>query len=712
MNMTYYKPLGSYIFRIPLFPVRMLEQFRFDNELFDEAVFVASPELYGEYTKNASHSEKMRKTLYKYWCRICTRCTPFGLFASCSIGNVGNSTSHIVVEPHSAERNSRLDMTYLCALVQYLEKQPDVRKKLLYHPNNSLYKLGNGYRYVEYIYHENRREHYLQEIKSSKALEMILKLSQCGITIAQIVDALSSAGYDTDVAKSYAMDLIDNQVLISDISPNITGNDALHVLIDKLLKKNISRQRLNGLVRIQAILNRLDVNLTPERCLYDQLLSAIREYPVPFNPKYILQVDSYRAAYQATVSKTTVAEIETALSKLLQINICCNSGMRTQLDEFALQFSKRFENEEIPLLVALDSEMGIQYPGNMKESFGFLPRTLKPKDKTLYLSYYEQIILGKYLRHISEFGKCEEIIIDEDDFDETISTPYNLPQTISVIAQFKQNGVICLESAGGATAASLIGRFVYLNEGINQLMKRVCDEDAKCRDNDCVVGEIVHLPESRVGNVTSRKHYRSCEICYLTESGDSCACRVPVSDLMVRVINDEIILRSKKLGKRIIPKLSNAHNYAQDPTPIYRFLCDLQYYHTVSPCIVDMNRMLDLCCYVPRVRYGNCYFSLRKWKIKYDDIFKKDVSCEKDALSTISDFIIRMNIPWIVMIKEGDNKLYISFDNDTGRFVFYDIIRHKRTIVIEEYISPDNSVCDIHGDIYNAEYIIPFKLGI
>ena len=92
---------------------------------------------------------------------------------------------------------------------------------------------------------------------------------------------------------------------------------------------------------------------------------------------------------------------------------------------------------------------------------------------------------------------------------------------------------------------------------------------------ECVVAEIAHVPEVRTGNILSRPHLREYEISYLTNTTLDDDHVIPVNDLMVSVSNNRVVLRSKRLKKEIVPRLTTAHNFSKG-TPVYRFLCELQ----------------------------------------------------------------------------------------------------------------------------------------
>jgi len=71
-----------------------------------------------------------------------------------------------------------------------------------------------------------------------------------------------------------------------------------------------------------------------------------------------------------------------------------------------------------------------------------------------------------------------------------------------------------------------------------------------------------------------------------------------LSDLWVRYENNEIILESKKLGKRVIPRLSSAYNYNHSDLPVFRFLCDLQHQSIQSNLTLNLSSLFPALTFI------------------------------------------------------------------------------------------------------------------
>ncbi|WP_431214032.1 lantibiotic dehydratase [Puia sp. P3] len=133
------------------------------DPIFLEALYLASTVLYEECIKWKNGTltakkdvDRLMRSVRKYYLRMSSRCTPFGLFSGCAVTQWGEDGAAIRMDSTGVRRHTRLDMQYLCALARHLSAQPLLRSRLLYFPNNSLYRIGKELRYVEYAHSEER----------------------------------------------------------------------------------------------------------------------------------------------------------------------------------------------------------------------------------------------------------------------------------------------------------------------------------------------------------------------------------------------------------------------------------------------------------------------------------------------------------------------------------------------------------------------------
>jgi lantibiotic biosynthesis protein len=130
-----------------------------------DALTVASPDLdasIGHWVEDpdSEGGRRVERTLVRYVTRMAANPTPFGLFAGCSSGTIGNGTNLTVGGWGAARRHSRLDLEDLEAVAEALARDPGVRERVRHRPNSTLYRTAGRLHYVEQGSHDelmNRR---------------------------------------------------------------------------------------------------------------------------------------------------------------------------------------------------------------------------------------------------------------------------------------------------------------------------------------------------------------------------------------------------------------------------------------------------------------------------------------------------------------------------------------------------------------------------
>ncbi|MCX8492045.1 MAG: thiopeptide-type bacteriocin biosynthesis protein, partial [Cyclobacteriaceae bacterium] len=178
--------------------------------------------------------------------------------------------------------------------------------------------------------------------------------------------------------------------------------------------------------------------------------------------------------------------------------------------------------------------------------------------------------------------------------------------------------------------------------------------------------------------------------------------------IMVSIKNGRIFLRSKKLNKEVIPRLTTAHNFSLNPVPHYHFLCDLQFQGLKANLSWNWG-LLNEFAYLPRVRYGKTILAKARWRISISDLSpKKDVK-ENELAELIKLFFVQNKIPNRVTISQGDNQLPIDIENHYCLQILVKDLKKFETLELHECLFNESNLL-VRGPEggYTNEIIIPW----
>ncbi len=700
----------------------------FKSDELREALFIASPELYREFEKykngqfgGKKDPAKLQQTLLKYLLRICTRCTPYGLFAGCSTGTVNSKTDIQFGENNSCRKYLRLDMNYLAQLSDVLSSIPVVKQQVRFFPNSSLYEAGDKYRYAEYTVTDKIRKYNLVSIDKIDILKELLPFTKNGATITAIVQLLRSLDIEQEDAQLFTEELIASQVLISELQPTVTGEDYLQILIQKIQSLDDCIEITDKLQELAGCLEGQDNSLSR----YETIYKILNDLQVDTKQKDLIQVDLFRDMAVNQLSSSLVSDITVQLEKLSAINKLAKSQ---DLQEFKRQFSERYEEQEVPLELALDSELGIGYGRFTDFASAFTPLieniTVNGSNNgssTYEMNPFRQWQLNKYFQAIEEQQK--EIVITEQEINQLNRRRPVFPSSLyvfgSVLCETPEkaddlNYRFYFKNISGPSSANLLGRFCCGSPELSEKVKTAIRNSEPDKEG-VIYAEIAHLPQARLGNILSRPHLRDYEIVYLANSSLSQDQQIPVTDLMVSVVNGKIVLRSKRLGKVVIPRLSTAHNFSFNSLPVYKFLCDTQFEDSEYNFYWRWEDILYNRKYFPRVRFEKIIISRAKWRLVPEDfnLTKEDnknhESIDRKVTEGIAKWRKQLNIPSVVTITEGDNELLVNLDYKHYVELIKETLLKRGEIVLEENLHTDNLFITGPGGHFTNEVIFPLR---
>lgn len=677
-----------------------------------DALFVASPDLESaleawERDPDSPRGQGVERALVRYLQRMAARATPFGLFAGCSVGGIADST-RLLLEP--AERNgrhSRLDQDYLDALLSALEQDPALRAELSFRPNSSLYRAAGQLRFVETHLDGRKRSHHLTAVAESEHLRIALERARDGATRAELAAAVAGHDVSTEHAEDYVDELIDSQVVVPELAIPVTGPEPLDLLAEELSAHRASADVGRRLMDARDELNRIDtagVGAEPSR--YRAVAEGLSDLPAEVSLGRLFQVDMHKPTPRATLGNAVLAELVRGVELLHRIAPGLPSS---ELQTFRERFADRFEQREVPLVEALDDDAGVGFP--VPDRVGASPLL---QGIALPFGDDEEVPWGKrqrlLLRKLVEAAAAgaESISLDGEDLDVlAVDEPPPLPDALAVqavLAAASEEALdagefrLLLKGSVGPSGARLLGRFAHGDAELRRAIERHLRAEEALRP-DAVFAEIVHLSEGRIGNISSRPLLRAYEIPYLGRSGTPRERQIPVDDLMVSVTGDRtvsplgesIVLRSRRLGRPVIPRLTTAHNFGYRSVPLYRFLCLLQ----------GQDRQGDswswgplvAAPFLPRVEAGRLVLSPARWVLAEDEVRELQQADRSARFLAAQELRERRRLPRHVALQDYDNVLPVDFDNALSVDALISVLKGRDAATLVERWPDPGMLC-------------------
>lgn len=680
----------------------------------DEALFVASPNLHA--TKAASNP-RLETALVKYVARMCGRATPFGLFSGISTGTLGAKTSIELAPRSEYRRRTRLDNDYLFVLCDELLRDPEVRERVTLRPNTSIYRIAGRLRYAAAKLDGKERNYHLVSVTPTPYLDATLERAASGAKLGELVTPLVDDEITLDEARAYVGELIDAQLLVPDLGVHITGPEPIDGLIAQLAAAGLDAQR-DKLEQVRAAIAAIDAGgLTNEPASYLAIASSLEALPAKVDLSKLFQVDMLKPA-NITLGNRVVADLVKAITALSRVS---KGAEAPTLAEFRRAFTERWEDQEVPLAEVLDEESGIGFErarGPGSEGSPLLARLGFPPGKSEQRMAVRALD-GLLLRKLATAGS--EITLDPKELDAIADAdPAHLPQAFSTMVRVAGSDGeldVMFDGTNGPSGARILGRFCHLSPELDA-MTRAHHAAEEAMRPDAIFAEIVHLNEGRIGNILCRPVLRSHEIVYLGMSGAPIDHQITLDDLLISVRGNRIMLRSRRLGREVIPRLSTAHNYRLRSLGVYRFLCALASQGTEG--VGFSWGPLGDAPYLPRVKIGRVVVSRAQWKLHADEL--KELSAAVKAANkakpgegraavehAVSALRTKHQLPRFVMVAAGDNELPIDLDNPLLVAAFADeLAGAHRVTLIEMFPAPDQLVARGPEGAFANEIVITF----
>jgi thiopeptide-type bacteriocin biosynthesis protein len=688
-----------------------------------EAIFLASRSLEKSLDKwlsdpESERGQKTERSLIRYLARMAGRPTPFGLFAGITLGAIGERTL-IELEPvTSYRRRSRFDMQYLYALSECLSQLPEVRVSLRYRVNSSLYRVGNLVRYAQAVRNGGMRSFSLVGIEDSEHLQRVLEKARDGASFSELMTDLAAySGAEVEETEQFLNDLIESQVIVPELEPAVTGEGRTRGVLEQLAAHPRIRAPLAAAQEELAVIDETPLGIPPSR--YGAVVAHLRQLPAEIEPDLPIQIDLVKPARTATLDPRVVSDVlkgALALYRLMPVE------SEQPLNRFREAFQARYEGAEVPLAEALDRELGIGFeePDEVLLDASPLVDSLvfpePASEEVLNWGAKENLLAHRIAEHAGEI----EIRLSDADLaemqggrvgefplaDSFTTTAMLYAESEGALAQGQYR--VKINGMAGPSGAIWCARFGHAEPGLTDKLKELLRQEESLKP-EAIFAEIAHMHDLRDGNILGRSVLRDHEIPLLGVSGAPHDRQLTLSDLMVSVVGPRIVLRSRRLGREVAPRLASAWNYKHTKlVSVVRFLTQLQRQGLKPYAIWDWGGLRYL-PFQPRVVWGRVILSDARWLIRGEYLHPLTTGDPITRYRAVQQLRKTLRLPRFVGVVDHDNVLPVDLDNALSVDSFALSCKGWRGLELCEMVGwPDQLPSQgPEGAFYN-ELVVPF----
>lgn len=644
-----------------------------------EALFLASPGLEAEIPSwlaapLGERGQRIESSLVRYLSRMATRATPFGLCAGTAIGELRGQTDLALAPRARYRRYTRVDNEVLASVLDAINADPEFRRGATYFPNSSAYEVGARLRYVEtQVDPEHRgRTYSLVAIELDRYVASVLERAREGATAAELVRALRAADRTISLAdaRGFVDALIENQVLVSPLAVAVTGDEPLADAVVELGRAGAARHA-GSLQVVADQLRKVDAaGIGVPRASYAAIEALVRQLPAGSGDLgRLFQVNLTMPLERQAIGADVVLAVRGAAASLCRIAAAPTSPV---FEKMRQRLERRHGGRPVPLTAFLDPETGVGADANAWASDtsplldGLELRRPEPRAE-LPTSRRDLHLLGR-LRRVWRDGE-HEVALDDDDL-AALEVKDKPDLSSSMSASFRlgrspAGGLqVLLDGVAGPPGVRLFGRFCHGDPRLTEHVREHLRAEEATRPQ-AVFAEIVHLPEGRLGNIACRPVLRDFEIVYLGKSGAPVDRRIPITDLWVHAEEGRIVLTSKRLGREVVPRLTNAHASGFNTVGAYSFLTALAYQSSLSWLGWRWGGLAGA-VHLPRVRIGDVIVAREEWNISAAELRTAGAGPEPERWRRVQSLRQRYAMARWVTLTDADHELPLDLESPHG----------------------------------------------
>lgn len=738
--------LDKAVIRVPLLGINNLEDVRLTDlsavhlierlkllctPVIIEALYISSPAftktlkyIIEENGKSLEYSKLLEVwlTFVKYYTRMCSRGTPYGLMAS--VGTISLNKETESAGGFEGSIHVQLDNGIVADLSHNLQQSDDLLNHLIYYPNPSIYLHAHKLKYIEVVKREGDKQFAVSKVAHNPVIEKVLNYAVSGKRKHDLVDYIKNEFadiYDPEDIEALISSLISNQILLNNYSSSSTKKTLFSYIADHLGRSGATEDKPGMVSFIDQEINKIrkqdwSRNEPTLRAIEDHL----ERLGCPVNGTSVFHVNFIRSFSNSSIGANVIDKIRSAV----ELTAAINENYRSRnFETFKSVFAQRYENRFVPLTEVLDEEIGLGFPiGNGSDpqvdgSYDgiYIPNPGSSPFEEHQFNASSVFLFNKIAALSAVNGKVLNLTIKE--MKEFAVHDIKLPATYSVFCSLlgksaaainQGNFEVVLSNTAYNTASGPINRFSVSDVEIEALCREIFEHEKELM-KDKIVAEVLHTPNSRIENINFRTVTRDFELPIESLSSHGPDQQIKMDEILVNVVNNNVKLICRKSKKEIIPKISNNHHFNNSHAhPAYRFFGEVQLQEQQNNLLWHWGPLVKL-NFLPRVVLDQQIIcSLATWRVQLDKSFFDQTEQPTDKLR---DKLFALGLPkWISVRQNSDNLLVLDIEDTACLLILMKQFKKYPYLILHEYLStPGNSFLkDSEGNSFINELVIPY----
>lgn len=714
------------------------------DKAFREKIKVASPSLLEmmDFYENSPDklSQKKRNeflnSMIKYYIRSQKRTTPFGLFSSVGIGKfVGEkqldesrmqfdasqeqldaSQELLDVSQVQSDANQEqsdeckmqfrkkvhIDTEWLYGYIVTLENS--YYRQLQFKINNVCYQNGNR---VVLLYSTEKDVAEIS-VRFTKVFEIVEAFCRQYKSYKDIFREIQRQypAVEEDTIKNYLLELIQKQILISNLRPSFTSRNQLQDLKNQCERCGLTEET-DALEQIKRLCQEYEATIIGEGT--EQYHSIVEAMKAVYQSKYYLQVDTILCESGFRLSTAVKRSVE-HLATFLVTTSSVSKNSYAFLERYRNRFIEKYGfQREVPVLELLDSAIGLGAPdGYCCPASDFYVEPVREaemptKTKNYFMDKYEEALRN----HTSICLDMDSLKVALD-----LQEPETAPLSFEMyfMVQEKEGKTqLCLGDNGGSMCAGkTFGRFAAESQEIEETLLQINQKEQELLCDNTETCEISYLPtEPRSGNVV--RCITGREKCLTGYTGSQAQdAEIRLEDILIGATEKQFYARNAKTGNYLVFGSNNMYNIMLQPN-VFRFLLEIANDGKTVWCDYPWKYTYLPCRHIPQIEFEGIVLSNEQWYINRTELGlgaeEKSFPAFKQALLS---YMETREIPKKICLVDNDNRIYLDLKEELAVRILFDEWKKKGedSILLERTEEGDSPVFQKAG-AHPTEIVVP-----